>query len=936
MIRLSAAHAATLFCVAVACPAAAQVDATALARPLPLDPQVVMGTLPNGIRYYVRANGRPERRAELRLVVNAGSVLEDDDQLGLAHVVEHMAFNGTEHFAKQELVDYMERVGMRLGPHLNAYTSFDETVYMLRVPTDTAEVLETAIQILEDWAHGVSFDSVEIENERAVVVEEWRLGRGADARLRDKQFPIIFMNSRYADRLPIGTKESLETFDVEALRRFYREWYRPDLMAIVAVGDFESATVEQLIREHFGRVAVPTKTRPRSIFAVPDHDEPLVAATSDPETTTSSVGIYYKQPRGESGTVGAYRERLVARLYDAMFNARLNEITQQPDAPFLFGSFGQGQFVRSKDVYVLFAGVRDGGVEEGLAGLLTEAERVARHGFTGSELEREKVELVRWMERGYAEREKQNSSVYASRYVQHFLTEAPVPGIATELELTRLLLPTIGLDEVHRLVETWITDRNRVIVASAPEKPDTPLPSSERLLGVFDVVESSTVTPYEDVGSDAPLLATLPARGRVVAEERVDEVGLTIWTLANGARVLLKPTDFKDDEVLLRASSPGGHSLASDEDFLSAVLADEVIARGGAGELDRVQLQKRLSGKVASVFPSIGSLSEGLAGSASPRDLETMFQLVYLRFTHPRRDSSAFVAFLQQMEGVLNNRDASPVAAFYDTLAVTMAQGHYRARPFTTELLTEIELDKAFDFYRDRFADASDFTFVLVGNFTVDSIRLLVETYVGGLPSLERIETWRDVGMRPPTGVIRKTVHRGIEPKSQTQIVFTGPFEYTTAERYTIRALASALQLRLREVLREGLGGTYSASVSSGYARDPRAEYTFRINFGSGPDRADELIDAVFDEIESFKTVGPTPADVGKVSEMQRRAKETSLRENGYWASQLMLGDRHGLDPRQLTSFSQIEGVTASAIQAAARRYLRTDNYVLVTLYPES
>jgi len=933
-IRASVASATLLLCSTGQM--AGQLDSAALARPLPPDPRVTAGALPNGLRYYIRANGRPQKRAELRLVVNAGSVLEDDDQRGLAHFVEHMAFNGTAHFAKQELVDYLERVGMRLGPHLNASTGFDETVYMLRVPTDTAEVLATAFQILEDWAHLVTFDSEEVEKERGVVIEEWRLGRGSEARMLDRQLPVIFRGSRYADRLPIGTRESLEGVNPSALAHFYQSWYRPDLMAVVAVGDFDPGEVRRLIETHFSRIPSRTDAPQRPTFDVPDHADPLVAAASDPEATTSTVAVYYKHAVGPTGTIGAFRAQLVARLYHAMFNSRLGEITQSPDAPFLFAGSGKGRFVRTKDVYYLFAGVKEGGVEVGIRGLLTEAERVARHGFTATELERERIELIRWMERAYAEREKQNSTIYASRYVQQFLTGAIAPGIETELQLARTLVPTIRLEEVDQLVESWLTDENRVVVVSVPEKATAPLPSDERLLAAFRDVESSEIAPYRDVESDAPLLATAPRPGRVVREEDVPEVGLTIWTLGNGARVLLKPTDFKDDEVLLQATSPGGHSLAPKENFVSAMMADEIVTRGGLGDVSQTQLQKRLAGKVARVFPAIGPLSEGLTGSASPRDIETMFQLAYLRFTKPRSDTASFLAFRQQLEGALANRSASPVAAFYDTIAVTLAQHHYRARPLTSDALGEMDLGQALAFYRDRFADASDFTFVLVGSFDVDSIRPLVETYLGSLPAIGRRETWRDVGIRPPTGIIRKVLRQGVEPRSETQIVFAGPVEYVSSERYVIGSLADALELRLRDRLREQLGGTYQVTVSAAYDRDPTPQYSVRIDFGSSPERADELIEAIFHEIEVLKAIGPSTADMEKVRETQRRAKETSLRENGYWASELLSADRYGLDPRRIASFEYIDDLRSGALRDAARRYLAADNYVLVTLYPQS
>ncbi len=916
--------------------AIAQQAATEAAAPLPTDPAVTIGTLPNGVRYYIRENPEPQDRAELRLVVNAGSVLEDDDQLGLAHFVEHMAFNGTEHFEKQELVDYMERVGMRFGPDVNAYTSFDETVYMLMVPTDSAELVATAFQILEDWAHGQLFDHEEIDKERGVVIEEWRLGQGASARMRDKQWPILFQGSRYAERNVIGNEEILQDFDYEVLERFYRDWYRPDLMAVIAVGDFDKSEIEQLIQSHFSGLQSPDIARERPVYPVPGHDETLFAIATDPEATFNSVNVYWKQALRDESTIAAYRQSIVESLYNRMLNTRLFELTQQADPPFLGAFSGQGRFIGSTEVYILGAGVADNGIERGLETILVEAERVERFGFTESELEREKRELLRSIQQAYDEREKTESSSYASEYIRNFLYDEPIPGVAVEFELHNEFIPGVALDEVNRLAKEWIVDTNRVILVSAPEKDGIKVPSDEELLAVFSAAAAAEVTAYEDAVTDAPLVAVVPEPAAITSEGHVDEVDVTVWELANGVRVLLKPTDFKDDEVLIRATSPGGTSLATDEDYVAATTATAVVAQGGLAEFSLVDLQKALAGKAVRVSPFIASIAEGLSGNASPTDIETMFQLVYLYFTSPRRDEDAYLSFRTRMNAFLANRSADPMSAWRDTLNVTLTQHHFRARPPSQELYEEMDLDASFAFYKDRFADASDFVFVIVGTFDLDSIKPLVQTYLGGLPSMGREETWRDEGIVPPEGVIKKAVYKGIEPKSQTQIIFTGPFEWTRENRYAISSLASVLRIRLREVLREDLGGTYGVSVSGRGERDPRKEYTFGIGFGTAPDRLEELSQAVFQQIDSIKTHGPTQDDIDKVKEQQRRERETNLRENGYWLGQLIAYERLGLDIRDILTYDElVESLTREMMQKAAERYLRTDNYVQVSLYPE-
>ena len=907
-----------------------------LAQPLPLDPHLRVGTLPNGIRYYIRANPKPEKRVELRLVVNAGSVLEDEDQRGLAHFVEHMAFNGTQHFQKHELMDYLEGIGMRPGPDLNAYTSFDETVYMLQVPTDSARIVAQAFQILEDWAHGLTFDPDEVQKERGVVIEEWRLGRGAGARMRDKQFPILFKGSRYAQRLPIGEKRILETCEVATLKRFYADWYRPDLMAVIAVGDFQVDGIEGLIRQHFAPIPPAASPKSRTVFPVPDHDSTFVAIATDREATNSSVSVYYKQPLRESRTVGDYRQDLVENLYNQMLNQRLSELTQRPDPPFIGASSGQGRFVRSKEVYTLSAGVKDGGIERGLEAILTEAERVDRHGFTQTEFDRAKQDVLRGFERAYAEREKTLSGPYASEYVRCFLVGEPTPGIAYEYDLVKALLPGIPLADVNRLAREWITDRSRVILVNAPDKAGVSVPAEKDLSATFDRVKRLEIAAYTDTVSDAPLVEKMPPPAAIVAEKADPALGTRAWTLANGVRVILKPTDFKADEVLFTAYSPGGSSLAPDRGYLSAVFASRVAGLGGLSRFSAIELQKKLAGKVARATPFISAEQEGLSGSASPRDLETMFQLIHLTFTSPRRDSSAFLAFTANTKAALANRGSNPLAAFQDTLGVTLAQHHPRALPLTSARIDEIHLDEAMAFYRDRFADASDFTFVFVGNFVPDSLRALVQSYLGTLPALRRQETWKDRGITPPGGVVERVVKKGVEPKSQTQLVFTGPFPFTPENRHALRSMADVLNFRLREQLREALGGTYGVSVNASPSRIPRQEYAVSIGFGAAPDRVDPLAKEVFAQIDTLKALGPSEKDLAKVKETQIRTLETSLKQNGYWLSQLAFCDQNGEDPHHILSVrAQIDRLNAETVRDAARRYLNEKNYVRVTLYPE-
>jgi zinc protease len=902
---------------------------------LPVDSAVKMGTLSNGVRYYVRRNVRPEKRAELRLVINAGSVLEDADQRGLAHMVEHMAFNGTRHFEKQQIVNYLESLGMQFGADVNAYTSFDETVYRLTVPTDTGSALEQAFLILEDWAHGVSFDTLEINKERGVVIEEWRLGQGADARMLDSVFPILFKDSRYAERLPIGQRSTLETFRPATLRRYYHDWYRPDLMAVVAVGDFEPARIEQLIRTHFTRIAPASAPRARPSFPVPDHAQPLVAVATDAEATSTYVEVYQKLPVREEGTEAAYRAGLVDYLYAAMLNSRLSELAQQPDPPFIGASGGRGRLIRSKDVFSIGASVSETGIERGLDAVLSEAERASRHGFSDSEFEREKVRLLRYYEVAYNERDKSESEQFADEYVRHFLEREPVPGITYEYALVQRLLPGITRAEVERSARAWSSEQNRVIVVQAPRKAEVQVPRRERLLAIFQQVKQKELAPYVDRVAAGPLLAAPPAAGTVVEERTIPEIGVTTWRLSNGARVLLKPTDFKNDEIEFGASSPGGHSLARDADHTSATFASLLVKMSGAGPLNMIELEKALAGKSVDVSPYIAETREGLSGGGSPKDLRTLFELLHLYFTAPRLDTTAYQSYQTRLRAILANRDASPETPFWDTLQITLAQGHARARPLTTQLLGELSRERALDFYRERFADAGDFVFAFVGNFSLDSIRPLIEQYIASLPTQGRVEAARDVGMRPPSGVVQKSIRRGTEPKSRTQIIFSGPFQYVRDERHALASLIDILDIRLREVLREDLAGTYGVSITQSTEAEPWANYSVYISFGAAPERLDSLTQAVFQVIESIKQDGPRAADLSKVQETQRRNYEKGLRENSFWLGQLLARSQNGEDLRLVLQYpALVAGLSAERIRTAARTYLRRDNYVRVSLYP--
>jgi zinc protease len=911
-------------------------QAITLDQPVPVDPRITIGYLPNGLRYYVRANARPSQRAELRLVVNVGSVVEDPDQIGLAHFLEHMAFNGSEHFAKQDLIQFMESIGMRLGPGVNADTSFDETVYKLHVPTDNPEALRKAFLFFADIAHGLSFDPDAIQKERGVIVEEWRQGRGAAARMQDVQFPVLLKGSRYGDRTPIGTPQAIETFKPEALKRFYHDWYRPDLMAVIAVGDFDKNAIEKLIRDQFGSIPVPPERRPRPNFDVPDHADTLYTIATDPEATMTTVALYNMLPLREQTTVGAYRRQQVERLYAGLLNSRLSEITLKPDPPFLRAGTERGIFVRTKEAASLIALVKEDGVTRGLSALVAESTRAARFGFSASELDRERSEVLRGYESAFAERDKEESADLAAEFIRAYTQKEPTPGMTYEYGLVQRFLPEITVDEVNKVARDW-TSGSRVVLVTAPKKPGLAIPDAGQLAAAMKTAAEGDIKPYVDVASSRALMEKPPEPGRVVSQTTKNRFGLQEWVLSNGAKVVLMPTTFKQDEVIFRATSPGGTSLASDKDYVAAMTAAQVVGAGGVGPFNIIQLRNSLAGKAVSVTPFIGDTEEGLGGGASAKDLETLFQLIYLSFTEPRADPAAFAAMTAQMKAMLVNQQASPEFEFRQALMSALAQNHFRARPMSLAMVDQMDLQRSFAFYKDRFADASDFTFVFSGSFAPAAIQPLVERYLASLPSLKRNETWKDDGIKPPRGVVEKVVRKGIEPKSEAAIVFTGPVAFDSAHEVTLDALAIVLEGRLRRSLREAMRGTYGVDVNANATKIPEARYSVTVQFTCDPERTQELVATAFKEIERLRTQGVTDAEVSDTREALMVGHQTDLAENNRLADKIAERYEIGQDVMEFFNLpAEYQALTAAGLQEAAQRYLDPANYVKVTLFPEA
>jgi zinc protease len=912
----------------------AQVDLKSL---LPRDAEVLSGTFANGMKYYIRKNAKPEKRAELRLAVNAGSTSEDDDQQGLAHFVEHMAFNGSKNFKKNELVDYLESVGTKFGPHLNAYTSFDETVYMIQLPTDTPSIIDKGLQILDDWAHNLSFDSIEFDKERGVVIEEWRLGQGANERMRRKYWPLLFKDSRYAVRLPIGKKEIIEKSPQSAARRFYSDWYRPDLMALVAVGDFDPREMLEKIKKQFADIPPRKEARRLSTYEIPDNEAMIIATATDQEARYSEVELIYKQPKESENTVADYRRGLAQQLFISMMQSRIDELQRLADPPFLNSNCYYGRLVRNMYAYTCNATCKEDGITRALKTLVSENERVRRFGFSQTELERRKNEMLRGMEMAYNERDKTESRNFAREYVSNFLTGEPMPGIVYEYELTKKLLPGITLAEINAFAFKWITDgKNCIVLITAPDKETTRIPADSEIISIVGSMRSLTLEPYVDKVSDQPLVSAEPPGGRVTFEKRIEEFNITEWNLANGVKVFFKPTDFKNDQVLFTSYSWGGWSLYPDSDFLSAVSADEIIDESGVGDFDATALEKKLSGKIVSCSPYISELTQGFNGRCSPRDLETLLQLIYLYQVSPRKDSSAFLSWIEKKKGSLMNRSSDPGSVFSDTVGYVLSGYNYHYRPQTVETLKEIDLDKAYRIYQERFSNASSSVYVFVGNFNPDTLRFYAEKYLGALPSGHSRSTFEDIGLNPPKGHIERVVRMGQEPRSTVLLRWNMPFEYNRDNRNEVNALNKLVNIRLREVLREDKSGVYGVSFISSPAHFPVQKLDQTIYFSCNPDNVEMLVSAALDVIKEVKEKGCDDKNLLKIKETAVRERETYLKENSFWLNTISFNYQNGEDLRDLLTYNKwVENLKTADFPAFAKKYIQPDNFAKFVLYPK-
>jgi zinc protease len=908
-------------------------------KDVPFDAKVIYGKLDNGLTYYIRENKRPEQRAEFYLLVNAGAMQEEEDQNGLAHFCEHMAFNGTKNFEKKEILNYLQSIGMKFGPEINAFTNSDETNYMLqKVPTDRPTNIDTALMILYDWANNISFEDVEIDAERGVIHEEWRTGRSAMFRMMREANKTLFKDSKYATHDVIGDINLIDTFPYEAIKRFYSTWYRPDLQAIIAVGDFDGKLIEEKIKMLFSKSPKPAGPNMHQVTPVPDHKETLVTIQKDKEAQYSMIQLVYKHNPETNKDMGYYRSSLLQELFNIMMNARLQELLQSADPPFVYGYSAYTNLVRNKDAFVSFAIARNNEMQKCLKSLLTENERVKQFGFVQTELERAKAEYQRNVEKEYTERDKQESENYVWQYYSHFTSKESAPGIEFDFDFVKAMLPGVTLEEINDLGKGWITDENRVAALMSPESPDISVPTEAEVFAIINEVKNEKITAYVDKVSDLPLIPIEPTPSPVSKTKKNKDLGTTQWTFPNGVNVVLKQTDFKEDEILMSAFSYGGTSLYDVKDLVSAENASMLAQESGLGTFDKTELEKKLAGKIVSSSPEISESFEGFRGSCSPLDLEILLQEVYLYFTAPRIMEDAFTGYIARMKGVLDNKAADPDQAIWDTAMVTLASYNPRIRPWTSELLDEANLTRVRSIFKERFGDPGNFTFYFVGNVDPEKAQPLMEKYLGGLPKVGRTETLKDNGVRPPVGKVNKTILRNMEvPKGTVLITYTGTYDFDNYEnRLNLSALVDILETRYVETIREEEGGTYGAAVFEEQNKYPYESYSVTIFFDCDPKNANHLKEIVYNEIEKLKKDGPAEKDFKGVKENKLKTYQENLKQNKYWIQTLKNHDYNQTDITEVKKYEElVNSLTIEDLKQAANQFFK-DNVVEILLLPEN
>lgn len=913
----------------------AQVDPSSK---LPFDAKVITGKLDNGLTYYIRENKKPEKKVELRLVIKVGSIMEDDDQQGLAHMAEHMAFNGTKNFKKNDIVSYLQSIGVEFGNDLNAYTSFDETVYILPIPTDQPSNLEKGFQILEDWAHQVTYLDEDINSERAIILEESRMGKSGEERMFKKIYPELFKGSKYAQRLPIGVDSIIKTFNPDAIRRFYKEWYRPDLMAVIVVGDISKADAMQYISKHFSSIR-SASNRKRDFASVPAYAENKAMVVTDKEATGYEFSINYPaMPSQNPQTIGEYRKELLNSLYTSLLGNRLRELTQKENPPFVYAGANFGGYAKNYQSFSIQGSTGTNDVQKGIEATLVELERAKRFGFTAPELERARKNILTAYERSWNNRDKTESSQFADEYIRNFTDKEAVPGIDAEFEMIKQLLPTIKLAEVNAITDRFKNEKNRFTYVMGPAA-GAKLPSTDNIVAMLDAKASDpSIKPYEEKLIATNLLTTMPKEGKLVSSKKNTLLGTTELLLSNGVKVSLKVTDFKNDQILFSATRYGGLSNYSLKDKYSAENAVSMVASMGVGAFSPTDMGKALAGKSAMLRPSISNYTAGFSGNSSKKDIETLFQLLNLYVKEPRKDSALYKSVIQRGKAQVAMLGANPQVAFIDTLTKVLYNNNPLAPTAVPKIenFDKIDLDRSMAIYKERLGDVGGMNIVIVGSFDEKEMIALLEKYVAGLPAAGK-STYTDNKVKLFTGINEFRFKKGKEDKSLIIGILHGEIPYSESTALKFSGLGDAMNIIITEEMREKIQGIYGGAATIEYSKIPTGRFQLVLQLPCGPAKVDTLIAAFNHELKKMADVGVAQPYVDKVKKAWLEKYKVDAKTNEYWLSVLQSINRgETTADRILNAEKYFNALSTADIKEAAGIVMKSTGKMIAVQMPET
>lgn len=908
---------------------------------LPLDPMVRHGKLDNGLTYYIRHNSMPENRGDFYLVQKVGAMQEEDDQDGLAHFLEHMAFSSTKNFPKN-VISGVEKYGAQMGPNINAYTAYDQTVYYLSsIPLLTPGAVDTCLLILHDWSNSITLKDEDIDKERKVIKEEWRTRAGAYSRIAEKQRPEILAGSKYSKRDIIGKMDIVENFPYQTLKDYYHKWYRPDLQAVIVVGDFNVDSMEMRVKEIFADIPKAVAPAERIYFPVPDNRETIVSIATDPEATSTSLTIYNKHditPFGQRNTAEWRRVAYLDMLASNMLSGRLAEIGEKADAPYNGAYAYDSNFAgaMTKDAWISSASIKEGRLEDALRTLTRENERIIRHGFTQPELDRAKANILRGLESRYNNRNTQQTAMYVNVLMGNFLQDYPAMDIGAELELSKEIFSDISIEDVNEAFRGRISDKNVVISASGPQKEGLVYPNREAVMAIIKDIKAENIEPYVDMMVNEPMVSDLPSAGKVVKSEKGKLFDETIWTLSNGMKVVLKKTPYREDQIMMSGSALGGLSLFDDSEWLDMKYLNSVTGIGGVGNFSSTALTKALAGKNAYVSPYISDYNVSLNGSSSVNDFETMLQLAYLNMTAPRKDAEAFAAAIERERNSLKNRDSNPSAVFSDSVNKTLyGRDNLRMRRTELEDLGNVDYDRVLEMYKESFANPGAFVFSFVGNVDEEAVKPLVEKYLGALPSGSKDVTYKPIDKNIRKGDIKNNFTQKMEtPKASVTILFSGNVDRDSETIYKSNVLNQLLQLIYFRTIRGDEGGAYGVGAYMDVYRIPAGKATLRVSYTTNPERVDDMNKIVYRELQNLVDNGPLDEEYQKAIEAVIKERTDWQQHNGFWNA--VLDDYYTYGEDENTDYvERTKAVTKEDVSALVKELLSQNNTIEVVMIPE-